>query len=66
MLGPISTSKLNVLLRDPYYIGYVTYKGELIRGRHQPLISEELFDRVQACSMDAVEVAFVNTATTTI
>jgi site-specific DNA recombinase len=46
--GPVSTSKLAVLLRDPYYIGYVTYKGEVIKGRHEPLISEELFERVQA------------------
>jgi site-specific DNA recombinase len=44
---PISTSTLNKLLRDPYYIGYITYKGELIRGRHEPLISDDLFDRVQ-------------------
>jgi len=46
--GPVSTSKLVVLLRDPYYIGYVTYKGELIRGRHEPLITNALFDRVQS------------------
>lgn len=45
--GPISTSKLAKLLRDPYYIGYVTYKGEVFVGRHEPLISLELFDRVQ-------------------
>jgi hypothetical protein len=46
--GLVSTSTLNVLLRDPYYIGYLTYKGELIRGRHDPLVSDEIFDRVQA------------------
>lgn len=46
--GPVSTSKLASLLRDPYYIGYVTYKGELFAGRHEPLISRELFERVQA------------------
>jgi site-specific DNA recombinase len=45
--GPVSTSKLNTLLRDPYYIGFVTHKGELIRGRHEPLIDQDLFDRVQ-------------------
>ena len=46
--GPVSTSKINALLRDPYYIGYVSYKGELIRGRHEALVSDELFDRVNA------------------
>ena len=46
--GPISISKLAEMLRDPYYVGYVTYKGEIIKGRHEPLISQELFDQVQA------------------
>jgi len=36
--GPVSTSKLAALLRDAYYVGYVTYKGELIKGRHEALI----------------------------
>jgi site-specific DNA recombinase len=46
--GPVSTSKVNELLRDPYYIGYITYDGELIPGRHERLVSDELFDRTQA------------------
>ena len=45
--GPISRSKLAAMLRDPYYTGYVTYKGECIPGRHEPLISHELFEAVQ-------------------
>jgi site-specific DNA recombinase len=44
---PVSTSKLDELLRDPYYIGYITYQGDLIQGRHERLISDDLFDRVQ-------------------
>jgi len=48
----VSTSKLAKLLRDPYYCGFVKYKGEIIKGRHEPLISQELFDKVQAI-MDA-------------
>jgi site-specific DNA recombinase len=44
---PISDSKLAALLRNPYYIGYVTYKGELIKGKHKALIGVELFDQVQ-------------------
>ena len=35
------------MLKDPYYLGYVVYKGELYPGRHDPLVSQELFDRVQ-------------------
>ena len=45
--GPISDSKLSKLLREPYYVGIVRYKGEEYEGRHEPLISMELFDSVQ-------------------
>jgi site-specific DNA recombinase len=45
--GPISTSQLAVVLRDRYYLGLVTYKGEEYPGRHESLITPELFARVQ-------------------
>jgi len=45
---PLSLSRLWVILRSRYYIGYVTYRGAEYPGRHQPLVSQELFDRVQA------------------
>ncbi|MGH9089846.1 MAG: recombinase family protein [Acidimicrobiales bacterium] len=45
--GPVSDSKLQALLKDPYYLGYTTYKGEVRKGRHQRLVDAELFDRVQ-------------------
>ena len=35
------------MLRDPYYAGYVVYKGEIYPGRHEPIVSQQLFDRVQ-------------------
>lgn len=44
---PVSASKLHQMLRDPYYAGWIEYKGELYPGRHEALISQELFDRVQ-------------------
>jgi DNA invertase Pin-like site-specific DNA recombinase len=44
---PISAEKLRTLLRDRYYCGYLTYKGMEYKGRHEPLITEELYDRVQ-------------------
>ena len=46
--GAVSISKLARMLRDRYYIGFVTYKGEEYAGRHEPLVDVELFDRVQA------------------
>ena len=44
----ISDSQLYDLLRDPYYAGYIRYKGAIYKGRHEPLISVELFKAVQA------------------
>nr|WP_307850156.1 recombinase family protein [Saccharopolyspora sp. HNM0986] len=44
----ISISKLSRMLRDRYYLGYISYHGTQLPGRHQPLIDEPLFDRVQA------------------
>ncbi|MGQ0776245.1 MAG: recombinase family protein [Pseudonocardiales bacterium] len=44
----VSISKLARMLRDRYYLGYITYRGEELSGRHQPLIDQHLFDRVQA------------------
>ncbi|GLZ30788.1 hypothetical protein Lesp02_29770 [Lentzea sp. NBRC 105346] len=45
---PISEQTLYKLLRDKYYLGNVIYKGiEYENGRHERLISDELFERVQ-------------------
>lgn len=45
--GPVSVNKLHQMLKDRYYIGVVTYKGEEYPGRHEALIDEDLFDTVQ-------------------
>lgn len=45
--GPVSDSKIHLLLRDRYYLGEVKYKHEVYAGRHEPLISHDLFERVQ-------------------
>jgi site-specific DNA recombinase len=44
---PIAKATLGMLLRDRYYLGEVKYKGVWYPGRHEPLISKELFDKVQ-------------------
>ena len=44
---PISLHSLGNMLRDRYYLGYVTYDGIEYPGRHEPLITPELFERVQ-------------------
>lgn len=43
----ISPNRLAVVIRDDYYTGWITYEDEKYRGRHEPLVSEDLFDRVQ-------------------
>lgn len=44
----VSISKLARMLRDRYYLGFITYRGEELLGRHDPIIDQHLFDRVQA------------------
>jgi hypothetical protein len=45
--GAVTDSKLCTLLRDRYYLGVVKYKGAEYPGRHEALVNQELFDRVQ-------------------
>jgi site-specific DNA recombinase len=51
--GKVGTSTLHRILRDPYYAGWIVYKRgtpdeQVFRGRHDPLIDEDTFNRVQA------------------
>ena len=45
--GPVSRHKIGEMLRDRYYLGTVEYEGIEYEGQHQPLVSVELFERVQ-------------------
>jgi DNA invertase Pin-like site-specific DNA recombinase/Mor family transcriptional regulator len=44
---PVSLSAFYEMLSDRYYVGKIEHDGEEYDGRHTPLISEELYDRVQ-------------------
>jgi site-specific DNA recombinase len=44
---PISFAQLGEVLRDRSYLGYVEYEGIEYQGRHEALITPELFERVQ-------------------
>ena len=44
---PLARSRVAKMLRCPYYVGIVTYKGALHPGRHPALIDPELFEQVQ-------------------
>ncbi len=43
----ISTSNIPIILQNIFYIGLMKWKGEIFDGKHTPLISKKLFDRVQ-------------------
>ncbi len=44
---PISQNTLNNMLRNPYYMGVVAYGGAFYDGKHQALISPEIWLRIQ-------------------
>ncbi|MFH1714009.1 MAG: recombinase family protein [Candidatus Nealsonbacteria bacterium] len=43
----ISTSNIPIILQNIFYIGLMKYKGEIFEGKHEPLISKKLFDKVE-------------------
>ena len=40
----LSNSTLYQIIKNPIYLGKVKYKGELYKGKHIPLVSQEIFD----------------------
>lgn len=44
---PLVLSHLHKLLRHPYYMGIVRYRGALYPGKHQPLTTPETWHEVQ-------------------
>ena len=44
----LSKSRMEKMLKDPFYYGAFRWGGKLYEGTHAPLISKELFDQVQA------------------
>ena len=45
--GKIVHSAIEKILKNPIYYGYFPWKGIIYKGIHTPLISKELFDKVQ-------------------
>ena len=44
---PLEVSHLHRLLRHPYYVGLVRYRGVIYPGKHEPLVSRGTWDEVQ-------------------
>lgn len=47
--APLSLNGLTTMLNNPFYIGLVHIRktGEMFEGKHEPLVSKTLYDRVQ-------------------
>jgi DNA invertase Pin-like site-specific DNA recombinase len=43
----LSLSNVYIILQNPFYYGTFEYGGNWYTGKHEPLISKELFDKVQ-------------------
>ena len=44
---PLAISNVHRILINAFYYGVFFYKGELFQGAHEPIITKELFDKVQ-------------------
>ena len=47
MGNPLRISKCQQILNNPFYYGLLSYWGEHFEGKHEPIITKKLFDRVQ-------------------
>ncbi len=45
---PLSRAQYHRLLSNPIYCSIIRYSGELHEGKHEPIVTKNLFDRVQA------------------
>jgi site-specific DNA recombinase len=43
----IHITRATFILKNPFYIGLFRYAGEIYEGRHEPIITKKLFDKVQ-------------------
>lgn len=47
---PLSINAVQAMLRNRYYLGYVTFSGTEYPGRHQPLVLKRSLTRFKRCS----------------
>jgi site-specific DNA recombinase len=44
---PLHLSLVNTILRNPFYAGVFEWDGQMVAGRHEPMLSMQDFERVQ-------------------
>ncbi len=45
--NPLKKDRVSYILSNPFYVGFFRYGKELYEGKHPPIITKQLFDRVQ-------------------
>ena len=45
---PFATMAVKRILTNPFFIGKITYKDDVLEGRHQAIVTMEMWERVQA------------------
>jgi len=48
----LSLSRIQKMLKNPFYYGLFRFKNEIYEGIHEPIISKELFEKVQRVLLD--------------
>ena len=43
----INRDRISFILSNPFYYGHFRYAGEIHEGKHQPVVSKKIFDKVQ-------------------
>ena len=43
----LALASVEHILKNPFYYGHFSYRGELHQGSHKPMISKRLFDKIQ-------------------
>jgi site-specific DNA recombinase len=44
---PLHRDQISMLLANPFYYGHFRYMGEVYEGRHKPIVTKQLWDKVQ-------------------
>ena len=44
---PLALASVEHVLKNPFYYGYFSYRGEVHQGSHKPMIAKKLFDQIQ-------------------
>jgi site-specific DNA recombinase len=43
------------IIKNPVYAGFITFEGQIKKGLHEPIISEELFNKVNEINLKEVK-----------